>query len=163
MSSPADWLPELITLDSCGGDWEKYVEVVYAKFVQDFMGQRLTFEGQRLTLRRHPIVRGKEASFWHLVSEGDKEEDRLPDMDRCARIGWTRAIIDHAASNCVKKWENKRGGNTNICLWVEQEGYLVILGKRTGYTLLLTGYIVPPRRDKKLRKEYEDFCSSQNS
>ncbi len=164
MSSPADWLPELITLESCGGDWDRYVGEVYAKFEQNFMHQRLTFEGQRLNLRRYPLVRGKEISFWHLVSEGNKEEDRLPEVRRCERIGWTRAIIDHAGCCCVKRWENKRGSDTNICLWLEEESYLVVLGRRSGYTLLLTAYPIrgQHKRDK-LRAEYEAFMAAQNS
>ncbi len=158
-----EWLPELITLNSCNGDWERFIEVVYDKYHQDFMGQIIHFEGQRLNLRRHPLVRDKEASFWHLVSDGVKEEERLPDLRRCERIGWARAIIDHADDPCVKKWENTRGNNTNICLWIEEASYLVVLGKRNGYTLLLTAYTIAGHRGKNLQKEYDAFWAAQNS
>jgi hypothetical protein len=160
MPSLPKWLPELIAFD---GDWEQFVEIVYEQYCHDFLRQTILFEGQRLSLRRQPLVREKEASFWHLVSDGDKEEERLPDLQRCKRIGWARAVIDNASDLCIKKWENKRGSNVNVCLWLEEANYLVVLGKRNGYTLLLTAYTVAEHKRKKLEKEYEEFFASQNS
>jgi hypothetical protein len=125
--------------------------------LEDFNAGLLKFEGTRLSLRRHPIVRGKEASFWHLVSTGDIEEDRMPDLRRCECICWARAIIDNAGDPLIKRWENTRNGNTNICLWLESENYLVVLGKRNGYVLLLTAYLVEEYRKKRLEREYQDF------
>lgn len=162
-----DWLPSLILYADFGGDWERYIEAVYDCFKRDFLDdfnrRRLYFEGVPLSLRRHPLVRDKEASFWHLVSTGDIEEDRLPDFDRCERIAWARAVIDNANDAAVKRWENTRGSNTNICLWLELEDYLVVLGKRNGYFLLLTAYCIPEYKRKKLNREYEDYISSLKS
>lgn len=166
IETPA-WLPSLITLNSCGGDWERYVEEVYDCFqrdlLDDFNRRRLRFEGVPLSLRRHPLIRDKEASFWHLVSTGDLEEERLPDLRRCERIAWTRAVLDNANDSSIKRWENTRGINTNICLWLEAENYLVILGKRNGYVLLLTAYVVEDYRRKKLEREYKEYIASLNS
>jgi hypothetical protein len=75
------WLPSLIPYADFGGDWNRFIEEIYECFKQDFLDdfnrRTLQFEGVPLSLRRHPLVRGKEASFWHLVSTGDIEDDRL--------------------------------------------------------------------------------------
>lgn len=162
-----DWLPSLIPYADYGGDWNKFIEAVYDCFKRDFLDdfnrRKLQFEGVTLSLRRHPLVRGKEASFWHLVSTGDIEDDRLPDFDRCERIGWAKATLDNADDSAVKRWENTRGSNTNICLWLDDENYLVVLGKRNGYVLLLSAYCVEEYRRKKLNREYQEYISSLKS
>jgi hypothetical protein len=162
-----DWLPLLIRYADFDGDWNKFIEAIYEKFrldfLDDFNRRNLQFEGVRLSLRRHPLVRGKEASFWHLVSTGDIEEERLPDFDRCERIAWAKAILDNANDSAIKRWENTRGSNTNICLWLEDENYMVVLGKRNGYFLLLTAYCVENYRRNKLNREYEEYILSLKS
>ncbi len=162
-----DWLPSLIAYADFGGDWNKFIEEVYECFKRDFLDdfnqRKLIFEGVPLNLRRHPLVKNKEASFWHLVSTGDIEDDRLIDFDRCERIAWARAIINNANDAKVKRWENIRGSNTNVCLWLESENYMVVLGKRNGYFLLLTAYCVANYKREKLNKEYENYISSLKS
>lgn len=154
-------MPSPIPYADFGGDSEKFIEEVYNCFVRDFLDdfnrRQLQFENITLSLRRHPLVRGKEASFWHLVSTGKIEDERLIDFDRCEYIGWARAIIDNANDPEIKRWENTRDGNTNICLWLESENYIVVLGKRNGYYLLLTAYFAQDYKRKKFQKEYENF------
>ncbi|MFP5260848.1 MAG: hypothetical protein ACLGJB_02950 [Blastocatellia bacterium] len=162
MSLQPDWLPALVTFGSCGGDWGRYVEKIHGCFQRDFLQPELTFDGQPLRLRKQPYVRGKEASFWHLVSTGNIEEDRYPDLRRCERIGWARAVIDNATDSCIKRWENERGVHTNICLWLESENYLVILGKRSGYVLLLTAYVVHGFKSRKLEQEYQEYIRQKS-
>lgn len=163
MSSPQKWLPPIIPYADYGGNSELFIEAVYCRFKADFLDEldkgQLTFDGIKLSLRRHPLVKGKETSFWHLVSEGTNEEDRLLDFDRCECVGWARAVIRNANDPLVKRWENTRGTNTNVCLLLESEGYLVILGKRTGYYILLTAYFVGRRKLEKLLEEYKKYRS----
>jgi hypothetical protein len=143
-----------------GGDWDQFLRDIYACFQRDFLDEydrgTLQFDGVRLNFRRHPIVRGKEATFWHLVSTGDIEADRLPDIRRCECLPWARAIIKNPNDPAVRRWENTRNGNTNICLWLVEENYLVVLGKRQGYVLLLTAYLLPDYKRAKLNREYEE-------
>lgn len=158
MASLPTWLPALIRLADSNGDWNRYVEMVYRYFRQDFIRNPLMFAGQPIQLKRHPMEQGKEAVFWHLVSEGEIEADRLPDLRRCERIRWVRPIIEHAATDSVKVWENTRKGEIRICLWCEEAEFLVILAKRSTYYLLWTAYpIVEEHRKRKLRKEYEAY------
>lgn len=161
MQDKPEWLPELTQLVDYGGDWDKYLDAVYKFFKQDFVDSQPKFRGERLSLKRHPVIQGKEATFWHLISEGKYEPDRLPDLWRCERIRWPRPIIESQEQEpSLKVWENKREGETRICLWLsfDNEDYLVVLAKREGYLLLWTAYPLTWEHTKrKLQKEYEAF------
>ena len=153
-----DWLPPLILLEDYNGDWATYFENLYRLFLADFIQQTLTFQGRRLSCKRHPLIEGKEATFWHLISEGKVEANRLPDLRRCERIRWPRAIIEHADDPAIKMWENERQGETRTLLWLEDQEYLVVLADRQKYVLIWTAYTVIRQHQKeKLRKEYEAY------
>lgn len=158
MCSHSVWLPELMPLDAFGGNWERYVEAVYLIFKQDFVDSKPMFQGCRFGLKKHPVIQGKEYTFWHFVSEGSEEENRLPDLRRCERIKWPRPIIENESDSCVKVWRNKRGRNRYILLWYESLEYLVVLADRGSYMLPWTAYLVTRNHNKnKLRREYEAY------
>jgi hypothetical protein len=96
------WLPELIVrLPEEIAD--AYVDRVYQTFTADFIDSRPKFLGVPLGLRKYMpngsvAPNGKEATFWHLTSEGEVEENRDPDFGRCERIGWVRAILENLES-----------------------------------------------------------------
>jgi hypothetical protein len=158
MTGSPDWLPPLLLLSDHGGSWDAYAAAVYARFKADLIYNPLVYHGMRVGLRRHPMYQNREWAFWHIVQEGNVEENRIPDIRRCERIGWVRAIIQHASEPRIKIWENKRGGNHRILLWLEDQDFLVVLaprGKR--YALLVTAY--PTDRGhtrRKLQREYEE-------
>ncbi len=153
-----DWLPPLVLLGDCGGDWPRYLEILYSHFRHDFVDAKPSFQGVRLALKRHPVIDGKEATFWHFISEGEDEAERLPDMRRCERIRWPRPVIEQADGAVVKIWREPRGGETRIHLWVESADYLVVLAERKGYLLPRTAYPVERERQKeKLRKRWERY------
>ena len=70
MSIHPDWLPPLVALDDYGGDWERYLKAIYAYFKADFLDNKPFYQGVKMALKRHPVIQGKEATFWHLISEG---------------------------------------------------------------------------------------------
>lgn len=158
MSNPTDWLPPLVLFEDSQGDWTAYLEAVYGWFRQDFIKTRPVFQGRRLGLKRHPITKGKEATFWHMISEGREEEERTPDFRRCERIRWPKPVIEHDEDAAIKVWQNQRGREKRICLWCEQENYLVVLTDRGSYILPWTAYLVEKSHQQvKLRKEYEEY------
>lgn len=161
MGNKPDWIPALVQLADYGGDWDKYVEAVYQFFKKDFVDSQTKFQGERLGMKRHPVIRGKEATFWHMISEGKYESDRLPDLRRCERIRWPRPIIESKEQEPhLRIWENTRGSETRICLWLsfDTEDYLVVLAKRASYLLLWTAYPLTYENTKcKLQKEYEAY------
>ncbi len=97
-----------------------------------------------------------------MISEGGDESNRTLDSDWCERIAWAKAIIENADDPRVLVWENTRGSERRICLWLEEREYVVILADRRGYLLPWTAYTVTqPHRKRKFRKEYEEWMRSQ--
>lgn len=142
-------------LTETGGDWQRYINAVYAAFQADFITDRPEFEGRRCGCKRHPMIDGKEATFWHLISEGSVESHRLPDLRRCERIRWPRAMIARSPDQ-LRVWQSERRGDPRIVIAVPDFSYVVILADRGEYVLLWTAYSVEQEhRRAKLRKECE--------
>ena len=164
MSEQFPWLPEMEPFAKYGGDWNRYEEALYSFFKQDFLDSKPVFRGTRLATKRFPISQGKEATFWHMISEGKTEDDRTPDFSRCERIRWPKPIIEHEAELGIKVWKNQRERNTRICIWLEAENYLIILDERKDYTLFWTAYLVERDHSKqKLQREFEDYWRKKAS
>jgi len=156
-----DWLPPLVYLADHGGDWNRYVEALYAYYRQDFCDSQPMLNGRRVARRVTPVDQGKEACFWHLISEGRVESQRLPDPRRCERIRWPRPIVERAGDPPLKVWENRRGRDRRLCIWFEEADYLVVLVVRSGYYLLLTAYpVTHPHTRRKLQKEHSAYTKA---
>ncbi len=155
MSKQPDWLPELILLEDYHGEWQQYEDAVYSEFYSDFIASGPTFQGQPVRITKN-LIKGKERGFWHLIQEGRVEEQRTPDIRRCERIRWIRAIIEHAHEPEVKTWQNERKGKTRQLLWLQESEFLVVLEKRSNAWFLWTAYCVTEEyKQHKLSKEYE--------
>lgn len=151
-----NWLPQLIYLNSHGGDWDRYLEAVYAIFCADFITTNLKFDGRDLRLKRHPVEKGKEATFWHFISDGKTEADRIPDLRRCERIGWPKAIISNCKDGCLKTWCEVVRGDLRIHIFCEEAEYLLVLADRGAYVLPWTAYPVPrPHQRRKLIERWK--------
>jgi len=156
-SAPA-WLPSLVLFVDYNGIWEVYLEAVYSFFKQDFVDSKPVFQGRRLGLKRHPVVNGKEATFWHMISEGKVEEERIPDLRRCERIRWPRPVIENSDDPKVKYWVSIKRYENRIHILLEEEDYLVVLADRKGYLLPWTGFLVKRKHIcKKLLKEHKRY------
>ncbi len=143
-------------LAAFGGDWKTYEDALYRQYEADFRKARITYDGFPVNLKRHPLSMGRDATFWHLISEGKSEEDRIPDMRRCERIAWPGAILRNANQPAVTAWRNVRGSEERVVLWVEEVDYLVVLAARTGYYVLWTAYLTDRAHTRrKLQKERE--------
>jgi hypothetical protein len=93
-----------------------------------------------------------------MISTGEVEADRLPDLRRCERIRWPKPIIENETSSEVRVWEEERKGETRIHLWLYSLGYLVILNQRNGYLLPWTAYYVEYDHERnKLDKRWERY------
>ena len=153
-----DWLPALLLLEQYEGDWERYIEAVYQYFKTDFIDSKPQFENKSVGLKRYPLFKQKEYTFWHCTSEGEEEQERIPDIRRCERIRWPRPIIEHCDYKAIRCWCNKRSSDKRILLWFYQEDYLVVLADRKKYVLLWTAYpVIYEHTKEKLMKEYEDY------
>ena len=155
-AGPEAWLPSLLRLEDYGGDWEAYIEAAHLGFRADFIATRPSIPGRRWAVKRHPLVNGREATFQHLVSEGVDEGERLPDLRRCERIRWPRAIIDALGTHRVVAWPNERRGDRRIVVALPDFTHAVILADRGDHIMLWTAYVVDEAyRRKQMRAEWE--------
>lgn len=168
MSSLPNWLPPLIKLEDSCGNWEKYVEKVFSLFYEDFISSQPKFQNLWVRCRRD-LIDGKEAGFWHCISDGPNEHDRIPDLRRCERIFWICAIIENSQEEEVDCWPNYRYGEERWLLWLNEE-FLIVLAKRIRkrnnfrYFQLITAYCTDEKhRKEKLRKERDGYYKSINS
>lgn len=158
MSKPPDWLPPLVCFEDYSGDWKQYIEAVYSYFKSDFVDTKTRFGNRPVKLKRYPLLDGKEATFWHVTSEGKDETKRVPDLRRCERIRWPRPIIGHCDDRVIKCWPNKRSRDKRIVLWFCEQDYVVVLADRKKYVLLWTAYYVSYERTRRsLMAEYEEY------
>lgn len=153
-------LPALFRLSDYQGDWERYLEALYQIFLDEVVNAGLMFQGLPVRVQFRPMTHGKGFGFWHLISEGQgpNEEERTPDLRRCERLRWIAWLIRNVESkNSIRWWENRRGGNTHVVLWLPAHDFAVVLAKRQGYYLLRTAYVVSPHRKKAFEKEWREF------
>ncbi|MHB8336761.1 MAG: hypothetical protein ACYC49_11085 [Ignavibacteriaceae bacterium] len=160
-------LSALLTLESFNGDWNKYIESVYATFVNDFVNSKPLFRGTRLRLKSHPFVDGKEYTFYHFTHKGDIENERTPDLRRCERIHWAKPTIEKCDKWKIKIWPQKRHGKDRLCIWLELENepdYIVILDMRRDYILPWTAFVLEYGHEKrKKQKEYEAYLKTRTA
>lgn len=166
-----DWLALGRSLNDYDGDWTAYVDACYRDYEADFYNGALPWpvSGQRLSLKRMPVdADGRCNTFWHLVTEGQVEANRTPDLARLERIGWPMALLREFATTYPQPssaricwWRNTRGRDSRYLLALADFSYVVVVADRKNYVLLWTAYPVERqhRRDK-FQREYEDYWKS---
>ena len=142
------------------GEWESggYEDLLYEVFMATLVNAKLSFRGLPINLRRLPIYKEKHSAFWHLISEGNVEEERTPDMERCRYLPWAAWVISaYGRTSEISAFENKRKGGTNVVLWYEPGDYAVILSKRSTYFLLVTAYPLTSDRKESFKRDRDEF------
>lgn len=161
MVNNISWLPALLLWDGSVNTWKLHLEAAYAIYKHDFLDSRPQYRGAAVGVKRLPILDGKEAGFWHLIQEGPVEAARTPDLRRLERVRWPRPIIEHDKDQSIRAWRNVRhtraGVQRNVCLWLEESEYLVVLRIRNNGFLFWTAYpVTEEHKKRKLKQEYED-------
>jgi hypothetical protein len=162
-------LPPIVPLEVCGGDWEKYLALVYLKFQHDFVNSKPAFS-KPVQLKRMPVFKDKEATFWHIIQEdlhdsnGKKNEaDRVPSLRRCERIAWPRAIMEayHRNDGSVLSWISRHGSEDRIQIVLLDFSYIVVVADRGDYVLPWTAYPIDHSHSReKFKKRYDDYQKS---
>lgn len=153
-----EWLPQLVTLN---GNWDKYVDTLYKYYHFDFVVNPLTFENRPVYARFKPAHQDKGFTFWHLISEGEKESERTPDLKRCERIRWPRSIIERANTSDICTWNTQRPYKgtvqTRVNFSTPDFDYIVVLAENVNCFYLITAYPVDSlRKREKLRREWKE-------
>lgn len=152
-------LPAIIAFS---GDWETYLDAIYELYLDEVIRNALTFKGKPVRARFNPATHDKGFSFWHVISTGEKEADRIPDLRRCERIKWIRWTITKANQSHqeIVSWTNartlKRGTAQRTVIYCDAVSFVVILEERNDYYLLVTAFPVSDRKKIKYRQEWED-------
>lgn len=158
MTEDTSWLPALMTLADHGGNWNHYLDAIYQAFCSDFVTSHPEFEHKRFALKRYPLVEGKEATFWHITTEGEVELERNIDLGRCERIRWPRVMIEAVGTERVRVWRNRRRTEERVVIALPDFSYIVVLAARGEYVLLWTAYcVMQQHRRRKLAQEYEAY------
>ena len=151
-------LPDLIFFETYKGNFALYNEAVYAVFKRDFVKSRPIFQGKKLALKAHPLIDGKEYTYYHFTHSGNVETERIPDMRRMERIGFPKPMIDFSDDEDLKVWRNKRGKSERILILHHAERYLVVLEDRKNYILPWTAYLIEDdSRLQRLLHEYQCY------
>jgi hypothetical protein len=160
----AAWLPPLVLLADHGGDWKAYGATLYGWFKKDFLESVPTWPGKRVVLKCHPLIRGKEATFWHFLTTGEDEQAKNLDISRCERIRWPRPTMEAftnshpLATDRVVWWQNERKRQISYLIALPDFSYLFVVRDRGDYVLPWTQYVVQEaHRRQKLREEYEAY------
>jgi hypothetical protein len=103
-------------------------------------------------LKRYPMEQGKEATFWHMTSEGKVEADRTPDIRRCERICWPKPLIEEVPSDELRVWPERRNRENRMAIALPDFSYIMILAERQGsngiYYIPWTAYYVKYHHDR---------------
>ena len=158
MENKPGWLPDLINFN---GNWNQFLKVIYDIFKSDFIKSQPLFRGVPVKILISTLSKGKEETFWHIISKGKIEEERDIDIDRGKRIRWPKPIIDKSdAEKILQIWESNRGRDRRILIRLifTDNDYLVVLIRRKEKIYLLTAYLITWSNQKKnLQLEYEAY------
>lgn len=157
------WLPPLV-LEKNYPDVATYAEALYAFFKTDFLDSLPVWPERRVGLKREPLIRGKEATFWHFLTDGDDEEARQVDFLRCERIRWPRSVMEAftnrkpTTTDRVVWWKNQRKQDTNFMIALPDFSYLFVVRDMGEYVLPWTQYVlIQKHRREKTENEYKTY------
>ena len=152
-------------------DWAAYEDAIYAEYLTLVAHARLQLWGDPVKVRFNPTTRHKGYGFWHLISEAPSqnnrnEDNRIPDLERCARVRWVAWCIQNVGTAGFSWWENKRGTEAHVVIWAEQHDFAVVLAKRDTlegprYYLLKTAYCLRSHTSRKFAKERDAYWAAQ--
>lgn len=140
-----DWLPEMFCIDP----WtQNTYNMLYRIFCRDIRDHDLRYMRNEVWIFPE-MEDGKEKIFWHLTTRFVKarkiprrkkkffpagqtyiEEGRFPDLRRCERLPWVRALIENAKKLEVLSWDYEEGDLTiKTYVWLKDLNFIVIMKK----------------------------------
>lgn len=165
MTDTCQHLPAPLELTDFDGDWQKYCEALYAIFKNDMLIHKPKYNGKDVDVIHETIFDGKERSFWHIVSHGKDDYNRVPDLERASRIPWLYPFIN--GGNCSHYLQyslyHDESKKNRVYLLCEETGYLVVLEDRIKYYKLITAFILDQKRLEKEKKRYKTYIKNENA
>ncbi len=161
-----DWLPDMV----CVNPWtDRTYDLLYEIFCRDIRDHDLRYIGNLVWIFKD-MEDGREKIFWHLTTRSAKkekiprrkrkfyppgqtyiDEDRYPDLRRCERLTWVRALIENAEAPEVMAWDYEEGdADIKTYVWFKGYDFVVIMKKvRNNRRRLITSFYV----DKEYKRQ----------
>ena len=150
-----DWLPAMAPVNPWTNETFK---MLYSIFESDFKKSKPVYEGKVVWFFPE-MEDGKEIIFWHMTSRDDAETgERLPDLERSARLPWARPMIDNACRPEVLAWDHEEGDRKiKTYVWLRDLDFVVLMKKypNGGRRLITSFYVDQPHTKRGLQKKYE--------
>ena len=167
-----DWLPDIV----CVNPWTKGTyDLLYEIFCHDIRDHALRYIGNEVWIFLD-MEDGREKIFWHLTTRSIKkikiprrkkkfypadqtyiEKDRFPDLRRCERLPWVKALIEKAGKPEVLSWNYEEGDLTiKTYVWIKDYDFTVIMKKypNNKRRLVTSFYIDQVYKRKDFEKKY---------
>jgi len=155
MSGTPAWLPAMFPVNPWTADT---YDLLYAIFCRDFKFDPASYAGHRVWFFPE-MDRGKEEIFWHLTDREDKRSGaRYPDLERAARLPWSRPMLDHAAEPEILAWDYEEGdGTVKTYVWLKNHDYVVIMKRMKDLSrrLVTSFWIDYSNTRKKMQGKYD--------
>lgn len=154
-----DWLPEIVCVDP----WtDTTYDMLYGIFCRDIRDYDLRYFDNKVWIFAE-MEDGREKIFWHLTTRSEKKEkiprrkkkffpldqiylneDRYPDLRRCERLPWIRALIEQARDTEILAWDYEEEDLTiKTYLWLKDHNFVVIMKKYpNGVRRLITSFYI---------------------
>lgn len=146
-------------------DYKSYEDAIYQVFLKSFSYKKFTYCSKRIVEKKYPLVSEKSGTFWHIISTGDNESNKLPDFNRYETIAWPGFILDYCLCNCQSLliWEAKKKGKVRVHIYCREIEYIVVLEKHTEYYIFWTAFpVIYEHTKKKLLKEYNNYLEKND-
>lgn len=166
------WLPGLIPWNQEHGEtWEQYEQRLFHVFQNEFR-ESFQYDGKPVHYKRMPYDGIYPEAFMHLTTcNQDNSGSRLPDAERSERISWPRPVVEHHPfceiceyTQCTQPWVWRKNDKNKdrVKIYLPNQQYLVVLGERRDYWVLITAYYVNRQWSiDKLEKEYNSRFSTK--
>ena len=156
--------PQHIHMNDFDGNFKAYFLAVYEIFLDCFVRKGCAYHGTKVTAQKHPEVDGIHRTFYHITHEGEDEQNRIPDLERMARIRYPHFVITSCPHDELLVWEKTVGRDERIHILNEAESYIVVLTKRRGYLLFWTAFYIQQKHTmRKKKKEYEAYINANTA
>jgi len=155
MSQPPDWLPAMFPVNP----WrENMYDLLYEIFCRDFKRSQASYNSHRIWFFPE-MEDGKEKIFWHLTDREDRRSgQRLPDLNRSARLPWARPMLDHLAATEILAWDYDEGdGTVKTYVWLKHHHYVIIMKRMKDLSrrLITSFWVEYENTREKMQKKYE--------
>ena len=156
-----DKLPKLFDVPD-PFNWVAVQNKAYNFFLNDIVYRFFKFKGKRTYGSACGEARCHWERFEHIITKGDDEEERIPNIDRLKRITWIRPLIE-LNCNCedYKVFpDTTKKNKKRWCIWCSKTNFIVILEDKGKNFRLITAFIVLYKNKRNdLETDYKNYIA----